>query len=275
MNSILLDYHIHTTASDGQYSPMEIVDKVRERNVYKFAITDHDTIDGIEEAMVAAKKCDIAFIPGIEISVQDTEEIHIVGLGINHYDKKLREACKRFKEDRDSRGEKICLYLQNKGIPINLDEVLEIAGNGNLARPHFATWLLQHRYVDEKKEAYKIYLDTLEFHKFTDRVLPKSEQAIELIHGAGGKAILAHPGLYHYDDQEMDNLIARLKNQGIDGIECFYSRHLKKQIFKYIQLIKKYNIKTSIGSDYHGEKIKPDIELGIKFEERYISLLIM
>ena len=260
-----IDLHVHTTASDGQYTPTEIISKAKALGLEKIAITDHDTVDGIAEAKLAASELGVEFIPGIEVSTQDTEEVHILGLNIDYENPELVETCRVYAESRAKRAEKICEYLGTKRIKVLLEDVQKIAGDGVIGRPHFAQYLQEQGHVKSCDEAFRKYLNTKEFNKYTERKKPTPEEAIALIHKAGGKAFLAHPGVLKMGWKEVELLIERLKAVGLDGIECYYSRHTKPQIERFLELAEKYDLQVSAGSDFHGEKIKPDIKLGYEF----------
>ena len=272
--SMLIDLHTHTTASDGQYNPVEIARKAYQKGIELLAITDHDTVKGIEIAKKEEKLFKNIF-PGIEISTQDSEEIHILGYGIDITNKELLKACEDFQKERDNRGERIASYLHTKGIEIELECVKKYAKNGVLGRQHFARYLVDNGIVQSTRDAFLVYLDTPEFREQTDRKKPSCETTINLIHKAKGKAVLAHPGIYRMADDKLEKLVGRLTYAELDGIECFYSRHTKLQTERYLELMRKYNLKTSCGSDFHGEIVKPDISLGMKFDyDRYSKDLI-
>lgn len=192
---IYLDFHIHTTASDGQHTPSEIVNQAKARHLALIAVTDHDTVDGIPEAKRQAELLGVKFIPGVEISTQAEEEIHILGYGIDETSLELKECCKKYTRSRLERGQRICDFFTCRGIMMKMEEVAKIAGGGNMGRPHFAAWLQEHGYVSSRGEAFEKYLDTAEFHEETDRRKPTPAEAVGLIRRAGGKAALAHPGL--------------------------------------------------------------------------------
>lgn len=267
-----VDMHIHTTASDGQYTPSEIAGKAAALKLEFFAITDHDTVAGIAEGRAAAQELRIRMIPGIEISTFDTEEIHMLGYQIDEKNKSLTAKCEEFAMEREGRGKRVCDYLNEIGIPVDWQEILEIAAGANISRPHFAAWLQQHGYVKERKDAFKKYLDTPEFHKATDRKLPTPYEAIALIHEAGGKAVLAHPGLLRMLPKEQKELICRCREHGLDGLECYYGRHSKEQTAYYLQIAKGLNLKVTAGSDFHGEKVKPDVVMGMEIDGNQTEL---
>ena len=268
-----IDLHTHTTASDGQYTPSELVTMAKEKNIELLSITDHDTVSGLEEAVEAAHRCNIDFIPGIEISTHMGVEIHILGFYVDYKNKILVEKCEEYERSRSNRAIRICDYLNGIGIPVVLDEVKEYAGDGSIGRPHFAQWLQEHDYVQTRKEAFSRYLDTPRFKAATERTKPTPEEAIELIHDAGGIAVMAHPGLLKLGRKNQESLIRTLKAAGMDGLECFYSKHEKKQEEYYLRLAREYGLKISCGSDFHGEKVKPDVSLGMKVNANHIEIL--
>lgn len=267
---VRIDLHLHTTASDGQYRPETVARMCIMNNIDIMAISDHDTLEGIESAKVEAEKGGIRFVPGIEISTQDIEEIHILGYEIDITNEALTSACFKWHRDREDRANRIVDYLATKGIPVEIDCVKQYSNGGNIGRPHFARYLIDHGFVSNREEAFSVFLDTDEFWEATDRIKPSSDEAIKLIHDAGGKAVLAHPGIYSMNEIDLDKLIERLTIAGIDGIECFYSKHNASQTDHYLKLMRYYNLKTSCGSDFHGDRIKPGICMGIEFDyKRY------
>lgn len=259
-----LDLHTHTTASDGQYSPREVVSKAAEKDIKVLAITDHDTISGLDEALEAGEKEGITVIPGIEISTHKGIEIHVLGFFIDRTNSELVEKCREFEESRANRAIRITEYLNGLGLPVDLDEVRAYAGEGAIGRPHFAKWLLEHGYVKSVKDAFDRFLNTPRFKKETERVKPSPEEAIELIHKAGGVAVLAHPGLMRLGRRNQEEMIEAFAEAGLDGIECLYSKHEKKQEEYYLKLAEKHDLLVTAGSDFHGEKVKPEIALGVK-----------
>ena len=269
-----LDLHTHSTASDGQYSPADMVKKAKDAGLELYAITDHDTVDGQEEAIKKARELGVNYITGIEISTQEGEEIHMLGLGIDPYNDALLKQCQSFKEDRVNRGKKIVAFLKEKGIAISLEKVQKIAGNASLGRPHFAQFLVEQGYVNTRREAFDRYLNTSEFCRRTERIKPSPEEAITLIHQAGGKAVLAHPGLLKMGKKWQENLIAKLAAAGLDGIECFYQKHTFIQTKFYLKLAKKNDLAITCGSDFHGEKVKPNVPFGMELDEKYREWLI-
>ncbi len=261
---ILTDLHLHSTCSDGQYTPTELMHKVYDANIRKCALTDHDSVSGIKEARCACKNLGIEFISGIEISTKSKGiELHILGYNIDEDNPTLLERTEFFRNERDKRGKRIYEYLASLGVVLEEGSAERIANGANLGRPHFAQAMLEQGYISDIREAFDKYLATPDFeaHKFREECSWK--EAIDLIHEAGGVAVLAHPGGYRKLDMEsIEPIIYELIDLGIDGIECFYSKHSKEETMFYVNIADANDLIVTIGSDYHGEKVKSDIELG-------------
>lgn len=267
MSSIdtIIDLHTHTTYSDGELTPRELISKAKSIGCSLIAITDHDTVAGIAEGRKAASEVGIEFVPGIEISTQEKEEVHILGYDIDENNAFLRQKCQEFADSRAKRAELICEFFARRGIVIPLEEIREIAGGEIIGRPHFAAYLEQHGLVSSRKEAFSRYLNSYDFHKEVTRQKPTPEEAIALIHQAGGKAVLAHPGFLKKNSMEVDLFVATLKRAGLDGLECYYLKHTPSQTKYFLALAKKYGLKIGCGSDFHGEHVKPDVALGMSW----------
>lgn len=255
-----VDFHIHTTTSDGQYSPTEVVRMAKDNNLECIAITDHDTINGLEEAYEAGKQSKLKVLGGVEFGAEEHRYLHILGLDVDRTSSALQELCIELEKSRNERKYRIVDYLKDKGIIVSLEEVEEIAGGNIIARPHFAQVLVNKDYVKTTREAFDKYLDTEEYQKI-ERKKVKAKECIEVIHKAKGKAILAHPYQLKCEDEKLDDLVNELVNYGLDGIECYYPLHSEAQIEYYLKLAEKYHLIVSAGSDFHGEKVKQDIKL--------------
>ena len=269
-----LDLHTHSTVSDGQYTPSELVEMAKKNELKMYALTDHDTIAGIEEARRRAGELGVNFISGIEISTHKGEEIHMLGLFIDEQCSDLINACQAYQERRIGRGERICAFLKEKGIEISKEELREIEGKASLGRPHFAKILQERGIVKTRQEAFGRYLDTAEFHRKTDGQKPAPEEAIEIIHRAGGLAVLAHPGLLKMGKRWQESLIKGLKEAGLDGIESFYNKHTYMQKKYYRKLAEENGLMISCGSDFHGEKVKPNVNFGMELADEYVQMLV-
>lgn len=263
----LTDLHTHSTASDGQYAPAELVRLAKERGLDVLALTDHDTVDGLEEAVQAGEQAGIRIIHGIELSAKEYPTFHILGYGFAPDAPALSDLCRELKEGRDQRAPRIIAFLEEQGVRIPLSEVEELAGGQIVGRPHFAQVLARHGYVSSNREAFDRYLDTEEFHRRVERPKPSAQVCVETIRAAGGKASLAHPYQIGVDDEKLECIVRELTNYGLDAIECFYPKHTPEQQSFYLYLAERYNLHITGGSDFHGERVKPDIRLaGLELE---------
>ena len=263
----LTDLHTHSTASDGQYAPAELVRLAKERGLETLALTDHDTVDGLEEAVRAGERAGIRVIRGIELSAKEYPTFHILGYGFDPEAPALSALCRELKEGRDQRAPRIIAFLEEQGVRIPLSEVEELAGGQIVGRPHFAQVLTKHGYVSGSREAFDRYLDTEEFHRRVERPKPPSRVCVETIRAAGGKVSLAHPYQIGVDDGKLEDIVRELAGFGLDAIECYYPKHTPEQQSFYLYLAEKYNLHMTGGSDFHGERVKPDIKLaGLELE---------
>lgn len=255
-----VDLHTHSTASDGQYSPSELVQKAKAAGVECLALTDHDTLDGLDEAVQTGNSLGITVLRGVELGAQEDRHLHILGLGLSEAHTPLSELCRKMKASRDERKYRIIDFLAEQNVHISLDEVEAQASGQIIARPHFAQVLLNRGYVSSMQEAFDRYLDTDEYQKI-ERLKATAEECIHAIHSSGGHAVLAHPYQLGYDDDALDALLSQLKDTGLDGLECYYTRHTSSQIFCYLALADKYQLHITAGSDFHGENVRPDMAI--------------
>lgn len=262
--NVLTDLHLHSTCSDGQYTPKEVMRMAYNAGIRKCALTDHDTVSGVKEAREECERLGMEFLSGIELSTKyKGTELHILGYTIDENNPKLLERTAFFRNERDKRGKRIYEYLASLGVVLKEGSAEAIANGANLGRSHFAQAMLEQGYIKDIREAFDKYLATPDFesHKFREECSWK--EAIDLIHEAGGVAVLAHPGGYRKLTMEtIEPIIYELIDMGIDGIECFYSKHSKEETLFYLNIAESNDLLVTIGSDYHGEKVKSDIELG-------------
>ncbi len=257
----LSDLHIHSTASDGQYTPAQLVNMAKERGLEAIALTDHDTIDGLKEAVQAGQRCGLRVIPGIELSAREYPTFHILGYGFAPDTPPLAELCRRMRDRRNERTGRLLAFLAQKGVALTAAEVEALAGGDVIGRPHFAQAMVKRGYVKSNREAFDRYLDTEEYHEKVERNKPTVRECIQAIKASGGKASLAHPYQIGINDEDLDKLVGELTACGLDAIECFYPKYTREQEKYYIHLAKKYCLHQTGGSDFHGEKVKPDVEL--------------
>ena len=250
------DLHTHSTASDGQYTPTELAGLVKKRGAEAWALTDHDSVSGVDEAVKASETLGLRVVRGVELSADDYLNLHI--LGYNFSVPVLQDWFGSLQGGRDDRKYRIRDFLQTKGLEIPLDEVDEEAAGGSVGRPHFAKVMLRHGYVATRKEAFDLYLDTPEFAEMEKGRKPSAQTCVEKIKEAGGKVSLAHPYQIVLSGETLEELVKRLKGYGLDAIECYYPIHTPQQTAEYLALAKKYGLHVTGGSDFHGEKNKPD-----------------
>lgn len=259
--NVLCDLHTHTRASDGQYTPSELVGLAKERGLQVLAVTDHDTIGGVDEARRAGETLGLRVIRGVELSAKERHNFHILGYGFRDGDTELSRLCEKFRAGRDERKYKIVDFLREKGVEIDLSEVEELAGGEVIARPHFARVLVRHGYAADNREAFDRYLDTEEFRQRVKRFKADARACVEAVKAAGGRVSLAHPYQMGLPDDELEALVKQLKAWGLDAIECYYPKYTPEQQEFYLRLADKYSLHPTGGSDFHGEKVKPDIQL--------------
>jgi predicted metal-dependent phosphoesterase TrpH len=253
---MLIDLHTHTTASDGRLSPSELVRYAREKDLRVIAVTDHDTIEGNEEAVSAGMREGIEVVPGIEISVDYTPgSMHMLGYFITGGEHGLQEKLALLQDSRADRNPKIIEKLNELGIAIHYDEVLKVSGGGQVGRPHIAQVLMQRGYTKTIQEAFDKYLGK-GAPAYFDKFRLEAHDAIAMIMDAGGVPVLAHPfTLYCKSSNDLEQLIAQLVDHGLQGIEVFYPEHNKQQTAEYHLLAKRNNLLVTGGSDFHGAQM--------------------
>ena len=262
----LIDLHVHSSISDGTLSPSELVNYAASKQLAAIALTDHDTILGIEEGLIATKNLnkqgiDFNFIPGVEISAGfGKRDIHILGLYIDHTNPTLQKSLEKAVLERERRNEKMANNLRSAGVSITVEELKEEDKDAIITRAHFAKLLYKKGYVKNVKDAFTKYLDESGPY-YVVREYMSPEDTISLIKEAGGIPVLAHPLLYHLKEKEIEALIVRLKSAGLAGIEAIYSNNVSNEEAYVRSLARKYDLLISGGSDFHGS-VKPDIEIG-------------
>lgn len=259
--TVIADLHVHSAASDGQYTPSEVIQLAKGRGIEVLALTDHDTLDGLEEAVQTGRKLGVNVIPGIELGAREYHTFHILGYNFDPAAPGLAALNRELKAGRDERGPRIVSFLRRQGIDISLSEAEQLAGGSILGRPHFAQVLMKRGYVSSIREAFDRYLDSDEFHRNVERPKPPVRTCVELIKAAGGKVSLAHPYQIGVDDETLVSIVRELVDYGLDAIECYYPKHTPEQQAFYLHLVEKYGLCITEGSDFHGEKVKPDVPL--------------
>lgn len=260
----MIDLHAHTSASDGTYSPKDLVKLAKSEGIEAIAITDHDTIEGLPEALEAGEKMGVEVIPGVEISIDHQPgSMHVLGLFLDIENEKLKEYLTDLQTSRSSRNPRIIEKLNELGLSITMEEVEKISGGGQVGRPHIAAALLKNGHVRTIQHAFDKYLKKGAVAYFERHRLTR-EKAVDMIHGAGGLVILAHPHTLGVNGISLDNLMAELKEVGFDGLELFYNSHSPSDEDKLMKIVDKNGFVISGGTDFHGEN-KPSIKLGVGY----------
>lgn len=259
-----IDLHTHSNNSDGTFSVKELIDRAHDKGLAAIALTDHDTVDGVDEAIeyAASKYPDLEVIPGVELSTEgEGREVHIVGLYIDNHDKEFVEGLSAFIDSRTTRNKKMCKKLSEEaGIPISYEMLTEEFPDTVITRAHFAKFMVDRGYVNSRAEVFDRYIgDHCPYYVGREKITP--EDAIRSILKAKGVPVFAHPILCRFGDDRLDDFVGRLKGAGLVGIEAVYSTYERRDEIQIKELAKKYDLLVSGGSDFHGAN-KPDIDLG-------------
>ena len=241
------DLHLHTNFSDGTYSPEELVAQAAKHQLAAIALTDHDTVEGCERAARACSLAAIEFITGTELTAeQNGNEIHILGYFVDTKNPKLLSEIAKFQAVRQDRVREMAARLNALGIPLNAGDVFALANCRSPGRPHVARAMVKAGLCGSLDEAFERFLK-----KNRPAWVPKMKMSaltgIELIHQAGGLAVMAHPGL-----NRTDEVIPDLAEAGLDGIECFHTKHSATVSAHYLAIAEKFNLLVTGGSDCHG-----------------------
>lgn len=261
-----IDLHVHSNCSDGSCTPEELVELAIQNDLVAFALTDHDTVEGVERAMKAAEERHIQVIPGVELSCEyeispsRKKEIHILGYNLDYNQPELCETLDAVAKERDDRNRKMCENLNRDGYPIDYDSLMERFENTIVTRAHFARFLLEKGAIPSIDSAFKKIL-AQDGPYFVMRKYLTPEKGIELIKKAGGIPVLAHPLLYKMSVTELHNLLTELKGYGLQGIEAMYSRNRGNDEAFVRKLASEYDLFITGGTDFHGAN-KPDLEIG-------------
>ena len=257
MAEYFVDMHTHTHCSDGKLSPSQLVRKARERGLRALAITDHDTVEGLEEGRSAGGRCGVEVINGVEMStVLGEREIHLLGYFFDPASKRLVKALGKLREGRVSRGRKIVERLNDLGIVLSFEAVEEKAQGAVVARPHVAEALVEAGQVASYQEAFQKYLKDGGPACVRKPLIPV-EEALGLLHEAGGIGVMAHPGQW-----TNDALVRELVRSGLDGIEVYHPSHRPWLIGYYQRLARGGNLIETGGSDYHGHPSRGETNFG-------------
>ncbi len=277
----MIDLHVHSSYSDGSFTPKELVEYALQHNISAFALTDHDTVAGLDEAisyaeMLSGKVCAVnpagntlEVISGIELSTEyEGRDIHIVGLFINYKCERFQNYITSFVESREIRNEKMCRLLREHGIDITYNKLKEAFPDAVITRAHYARFLTDNHYTGSMKEAFERYVgDYAPCFVPREKVTPA--QAVSLIRNAAGIPVLAHPTLYHMNNARLVQLVMELKAAGLLAIEGIYSTYTAAETHEIHAIASKCGLAVSGGSDFHGSN-KPGLQFGTGYGKLYI-----
>ena len=256
----LIDMHTHTIYSDGDKTPDELIALAKKNDVGTISITDHNNVNVYNHI---TKNNNIDIIPGIELTAKDKGKMHILGYGIDPYDTDLNNITRQLKENDVEFILRVVDTLKTKGIRFaDKDISFLINKEGTANRGSLARLLVDYGYADTISDAFNLYIDKFGKELEQDRKALTYEECFEAITGAGGIPILAHPYTLNRSQVELEKLVLELIKKGLKGIEVYHSKHNLQYIRMLENIVNKYNLLFSVGSDYHGESIKPDIEIG-------------
>jgi predicted metal-dependent phosphoesterase TrpH len=243
------DLHLHSTASDGRFSPAELVRKAVGEGLTVISLTDHDTVDGIAPALAAARAFpQLRLIPGIEVSTDISGgEAHILGYFIDHVDGSLQAALEQMRNSRLERARRMVTRLEEMGYPLEWERVQAIAGDGVIGRPHIAQAMLERGYIESLKEAFTKYIGR-DGPAYVEREKVTPAGAVELVIRAKGLPVLAHP----LTVPEPEQMAVELKAVGLVGIEAYYAGYTAEDVERLVSMADRHNLITTGGTDYHG-----------------------
>ncbi|MBE6692158.1 MAG: PHP domain-containing protein [Ruminococcaceae bacterium] len=257
----LIDLHTHSNCSDGSMTPSELVAHAAERGLTAIALSDHDTIAGIDEAMEAGKRFGVEVVPAIEFSVQSETETHILGFYIDHKSQLIKDALEQINSVRYQRTVNTCNKLRELGFDVTMEEALAIAPSGIIGRAHFARILAEKGYTQSVKEGFDKYLANGRPAYDGTQYLTAAD-AVKLINDLGGVSFVAHPHLIRLDDTKLRDFLLQLKGCGLCGIEGYYNEYTPEMQDYFQNLAVDLGLEICGGTDYHA-KMKPHIEIGI------------
>ena len=268
------DLHIHSTYSDGSYKPVEIIKIAKKENINTVAIADHDTVRGVEEAIVAGKKNRINIIPALELSTfRGKAEIHILGYHINYMDKRLLAKIKEIFTARITRARKMVELLNKNGINITFNQVKSIADDDYIGRPHIARAMVEAGYIDKIADAFTADYIGNGGKAYVSKYKISPKEAITIIKEAGGISVLAHPVFINHGQSMIRDDIQELLDHGLQGLEVYHSKHSNQDSAYYKKIAEEFNLLITGGSDFHGEN-SPGVKIGdVVLADKYVNKL--
>lgn len=256
-----IDLHTHSLKSDGAQTPADVVRTAHAAGLAAMALTDHDNIEGIPEAMAEGERLGIEVIPGVELSAQSDTELHILGYFIDIHNKRLNDAMAYALRVRDERQEETCRKLNEQGFKITMDELRQEAhGNPVLCRAHFAQIMVRKGYAQSVQQCFADYL-SVGCYAYSNRQALTGPEAVSLIREAGGIAVAAHLHLIKMEDEKLKEYLRSLIPYGLEGVEGYYTDYTPDMERRYRAMAAELGLTLSGGTDYHGAN-KPHIAIG-------------
>lgn len=255
-----IDLHTHSLKSDGSMTPAEVVSEAKKAGLCAIALSDHDTVDGIEEAVAQGEKIGVEVIPAIEFSVQSKTETHILGYFIDFKNPELLKILEQVVDLRIERNHVTVKRLNELGFDITLEEVRALAPNNFVGRAHFARVLMDKGYTESVKEGFDKYMSAGKY-AYCEKQRLTAKEAVELISRCGGISFLAHPHLTKLPDEELREFLKELKGYGLKGLEGYYTDYTPEMQAKYQNMAKELGLIISGGTDFHAA-MKPHISIG-------------
>jgi len=270
----MIDLHTHSSASDGTFSPSELVSYAAQKGISVLALTDHDTTDGLKEAAAQAKKEGITFVPGIELNIEwPTGEFHLLGLGLQTISPDLFSIISYLQRERNTRNEKMAQKLRDGGIPITLDEVTARFHTNSPGRPHFAQLMVEKGIVKYRQQAFDKYLAKGRPY-YVERAGADLAMAANAIKTSGGVPVQAHPLSLYVSWGKMDATMAAIRQKGVEGLEAYHPGVRVAEAERLEKLARSLGMYVTAGSDFHGEKVRADRHIGFtaggkKIDDRF------
>jgi predicted metal-dependent phosphoesterase TrpH len=270
----MIDLHTHSSASDGSFSAEELVREALKKGLQALALTDHDTVAGLPGGAREAARTGLRFIPGIELEIEDPGigpggEFHLLGLGLGPLSPGFLGGVEELTRRREQRNREILDRMHEQGIEARWEDILALSGGYSIGRPHFAAYLVQRRIVKDQEQAFVRYLG-----KGKPLYMPKTglefPRAVDMIHESGGLAVLAHPMSLYVAWGHLPDLIARLRDQGLDGLEAWHPAARAGECRRLESLARSLGLRVTAGSDFHGAR-RPDRRLGFTAGNRPIG----
>lgn len=255
-----IDLHTHSLKSDGSMTPSEVVAEAKKAGLAAIALSDHDTVDGVREAVEAGEKLGVEVVPAIEFSVQSKTETHILGYFIDIENPDLLKMLKEVVDLRIERNHVTCQRLNELGFEMTLDEVRALAPNNFVGRAHFARVMMDKGYISTVKEGFDKYMSVGKY-AYCEKQRLTARDAIELIAKCGGISFLAHPHLTKLPDDELKEFLVELKGYGLSGLEGYYTDYTPEMQEKYQSMAEELGLMISGGTDFHAA-MKPHISIG-------------